>query len=398
MQKIFVVYGDGVEKNCQKRFNRLVQDDPIRPIRYTITMTETTPTEVSRRVKRQSNTGKQMTRLEFLKVLGFGALGLLLPPSLTACDLGTPSPSRSAPDRTPLPQPTLIRPPTREPVNLQETGVDPLPSLRQFLGVTTDTTRDEIRQKALETKNSQGWGTNERFGPFTNSRGESIFFSTASDGEPNIRNIPEFVIYPDNGELDVFAWKSGENFLYVYGTAEFVNRFREKLSGMVLQLDGFLNDYFALSKAKKRILHLDFLPFRRAHDYKGMESDLQTSIQLPSRIAATHSDKNVAGQVKKTDVVGKLNSIHNYARFTGLALEDALVEILVNEWVGIAVHEESTREEINHLNEAYSTWLGILSKYDPHIAQTALGGTNYQEVIQAVVEQMQILSDPDSLT
>ena len=257
--------------------------------------------------------------------------------------------------------------------------------LKNELGITPTTTREELAEMAYKKAIDPTWFINKPIGNFKNTRGESLKLSTDNIGELVVETqyIREITYpFPTVQEVKPFTFQHDgkENQLIVYGTLGTISRSKGYGEDII---KSFLDQYFNGSKSPVNIVHLDFNPVMSG----------------PAFSAATPWNLNKeTGEVTYPilEVLIRVHRAHHFAENLGMNLENILRHGFTNEAIGFLGNQfpETGGGLIRgRINESYSTLAALASALDPSVADLTLGGTTHLDLFPSIVEEMGILAE-----
>lgn len=310
------------------------------------------------------------TRREFVKTTAFASAGLVVAAELGGMAACAPKPLEH--------EPTQADFVARVKERLKKDGLDlnpntPIDDIRAFIDMKTFDDKEWMHNE----NNLGGIQTPRRgFVPIRiNDRGEPVPYQIEGfyypEPPPNLTKFRKETVDPDKG-------------VYIYGTDVTKGMFAAPENKKILDL--FARDYFKDSRATQKVLHLNFMPYKKGVKPEGIPQS-EWSPRVEELDAAIFTAPDFSAQ----HVVLNLNKIHANADHFGFKPHQSVIGSLANENVNM-IPRSRRKNTTDNENEAPSTIFDLLAQFDPDVAQKILGPNYFPFVLLVEKEMLKLQS------
>lgn len=300
-----------------------------------------------------------------------------------------PSPS---PTTEPL-YPEFRAPVPNDQISLENAHRESVDELLNYLGITPSTSHDAIVARTKQSGTDPEWGIKKEFGPFINKGGKQYFLITLDSGEMKPEPDLGLIEYPPVDLDYMYEEQVGDTTVYLYGSLDAVNKFKEDIDVKRGIFETFFEHYFSDAPSKEKYFHIDFLPKSMQRDYVNLDEDTDSAYSLKDVRAGTIVAYK-GGEVTAIHVIIKLNIIHEDSEVRGVDLYARIINSLVNEWANTVALNHQIRE--NKLGtesaEGFSTLLGWAVQNQPDLAGRIFGTSSYMKVAELLAEGSMMLA------
>lgn len=286
-------------------------------------------------------------------------------------------------------------------------------TLQRILGITHDTTRDQLAADAAKYMNDPSWHVNTSVGVYHARNRVDIPIALDAFGQLATIN------FDANDKDQLAAYKSFESLKYphimatskesvfqitgqsgkkidthaiVYGTSGSINRFGDQVEEM---FKVFLQEAFDTVDTPHISLHLNFLPPGLVQ-YKdlGEQDYTPPDDSFGAHMHITPHSETQTLPLRSLDIYLNLYTLHREALLFGQTYSELFRQTWTNEMDGLHGRLDPDFDlSVPYINEAHSTLVSWLALLDPSVATLVLNGSAYDVSANTLGAEMDVLAE-----